>query len=108
LDSTEPRACRTALEVKFSDAMRTREERWRAFSASIRERRVGSASERGVFSADPAEEARDRSAVAVDCLAVDWVVNRPALDSLRVAERVERSMVVVASAERFDCNALSL
>ena len=35
LDITEPRASKTALEVKFSLAISTRESRWRLFSCSM-------------------------------------------------------------------------
>jgi len=62
LERTEPSASRTARDVKFSDAMRTREERWRAFSCSMRREMSGSTSVRGLLRLAPAEEA-DRERV---------------------------------------------
>ena len=56
MERTEPSASRTAREVKFSDAMRTREERCRAFSCSMRRQRSGSTSERCLLRLAPAEE----------------------------------------------------
>ena len=68
MERTEPSASRTARDVKFSDAMRTREERWRAFSCSMRRQRSGSTSARGLLRLAPAEEEeRERWASDVMC-----------------------------------------
>jgi len=71
LERTDPSASRTAREVKFSDAMRTREERWRAFSCSMRRERSGSTSERCLLRLDPADEDRERRAIMVELLMCD-------------------------------------
>jgi len=54
---TEPSASKTDLEAKFSDAMSTRESRWRRFSCSIRLKISGSDCARGVFRELPARTA---------------------------------------------------
>ena len=54
--NTEPRASRTARLVKFSDAMRTRDDRCRAFSLSMSLHRSGSTSGRRRLRLVPAEE----------------------------------------------------
>ena len=50
LDITLPRASRTDLEVKFSDAIRLSWSRWRTFSCSMMSKSSGSASSRQVLS----------------------------------------------------------
>jgi hypothetical protein len=47
---TEPSASYTLRDVKFSDAIRARPSRWRAFSRSIMSKTAGSVSESGAFS----------------------------------------------------------
>lgn len=71
MERTEPSASRTARDVKFSEAMRTREERCRAFSCSMRRQRSGSTSERCLLRLAPAEEDRERRAMVVDLMCDD-------------------------------------
>merc|ERR1719331_2806962 len=49
LDMTDPRACMTALEVKFSDGMSSRPFLCLSFSCSMMSKSSGSTSERGAF-----------------------------------------------------------
>ena len=52
LDITEPRASKTDLEAKFSEAMSTRLLRWRRFSCSMRSKISGSVSASDWFKVD--------------------------------------------------------